>query len=312
MCARKTTKYVDNLCGTNEDEPRRHLLGDVFKQPRADISEEYVCPEQQEAEIPHTEDGKEPEPPADIKEEEEEEEADVSKLPLTVVVVKNEDDDHQCQRTQLRPNPSEERRGAAPPSSSSSSSSQHVTIKREGEHRGGARADSLMAPLSNSDDVTTHSSDTDEEPRKGIFFTGWRSEKLTVFHDDLSIMSGDFTRFADCWNNKSLGAGISLNRAKTSGSRNNFRQLVNVAWSRPFVLFCFFNVRNASHMHPCQYVWYVPEVRSKFSQSANVRVELLFFFIPPHLGFPTEACLLKSCQKVHWKHRAGRFWQTRM
>ncbi|XP_061770624.1 sarcoplasmic reticulum histidine-rich calcium-binding protein-like isoform X2 [Nerophis ophidion] len=103
-----------------------------------------------------------------IKEEEEEhsisqqgehleglEEVDVTKMPVTGVPVKSEDDEVKGE--------SEERGGGEPPSSSST---QHMTTEADGDHCGGSQADKLLAPLSDSEDTTSHSPDTDDEDSK--------------------------------------------------------------------------------------------------------------------------------------------------
>ncbi|XP_061747160.1 zinc finger protein 773-like isoform X2 [Nerophis ophidion] len=58
---------------------------------------------------------------------------------------------------------SEERGGGEPPSSSST---QHMTTEADGDHCGGSQADKLLAPLSDSEDTTSHSPDTDDEDSK--------------------------------------------------------------------------------------------------------------------------------------------------
>nr|XP_061779362.1 uncharacterized protein LOC133570684 [Nerophis lumbriciformis] len=103
-----------------------------------------------------------------IKEEEEEhsisqqgehleglEEVDVTKMPVTGVPVKSEDDEVKGE--------SEEKREAEPPSSSST---QHMTTEADGDHCGGSQADKILAPLSDSEDTTSHSPDTDDEDSK--------------------------------------------------------------------------------------------------------------------------------------------------
>ncbi|XP_054631017.1 oocyte zinc finger protein XlCOF22-like [Dunckerocampus dactyliophorus] len=108
-----------------------------------------------------------PQPPQVKKEEEElwitqdaesllePEEADLTKLPLTGVSVKTEDhEDKPPECSQLHHSPSEENRGAETPSSRSS---QHMTTEADGDHCGGSQADNLLAPLSDSDDTTSHS-----------------------------------------------------------------------------------------------------------------------------------------------------------
>ncbi|XP_054642029.1 oocyte zinc finger protein XlCOF8.4-like isoform X1 [Dunckerocampus dactyliophorus] len=113
------------------------------------------------------EEEEEPQPPY-VKEEEEElsitqegehllgpEEADLTRLPLTGVSVKTEDpEDKPPESSQLHHSPSEEMREAEP---SCSSSLQHMTTEADVDHCGGSQADNLLAPLSDSDDTTSHS-----------------------------------------------------------------------------------------------------------------------------------------------------------
>ncbi|XP_054630999.1 zinc finger protein 135-like isoform X2 [Dunckerocampus dactyliophorus] len=101
-----------------------------------------------------------PQPPHVNKEQEklwttQEGEHELTKLPLTVVSVKTEDhEDKPLESPQLHHSRSEENRGAELPSSSSL---QHMTTKADGDHCGGSQADNLLAPLSDSDDTTSHS-----------------------------------------------------------------------------------------------------------------------------------------------------------
>ncbi|XP_054629792.1 oocyte zinc finger protein XlCOF6-like [Dunckerocampus dactyliophorus] len=136
----------------------------------ADVQQVIGC---QEERPPHLQGGcstlkKEDGQPPHVKEEEGElwttqnaarllgpEEADLTKLPLTVVSVKTEDhEDKSPECSLLHHSPSEENRGAEPPSSSSP---QHMTTEADGDHCGGSQADNLLAPLSDSDDTTSHS-----------------------------------------------------------------------------------------------------------------------------------------------------------
>nr|XP_061779139.1 zinc finger protein 135-like [Nerophis lumbriciformis] len=132
--------------------------------------EEHLLPEQQEWSFRM---GKEEPQPSHIKEEEEEEpqsshikeeeeEHSISQegehlerleeFPVIGVIVKSEDDEVKSE--------SEEKREAEPPSSSST---QHMTTEADGDHCGGSQADKILAPLSDSEDTTSHSPDTDEE-----------------------------------------------------------------------------------------------------------------------------------------------------
>ncbi|XP_061925361.1 zinc finger protein with KRAB and SCAN domains 5-like isoform X2 [Entelurus aequoreus] len=76
-------------------------------------------------------------------------------FPVTGVPVKSEDDEVKGE--------SEEKREAEPPSSSST---QHMTTEADVDHCGGSQADKLLAPLSDSEDTTSHSPDTDDEDSK--------------------------------------------------------------------------------------------------------------------------------------------------
>ncbi|XP_061746170.1 zinc finger protein 227-like [Nerophis ophidion] len=101
--------------------------------------------------------------PLYIKEEEEEhsigQEGEqlerLEEFPVIDVIVKSEDDEVKGE--------SEEKKEAEP---SSSSSTQHMTTAADGDHCGGSQADKLLAPLSDSEDTTSHSPDTDDEDSK--------------------------------------------------------------------------------------------------------------------------------------------------
>ncbi|XP_057695299.1 uncharacterized protein LOC130917663 isoform X4 [Corythoichthys intestinalis] len=94
---------------------------------------------QEESEMPYIK--QEAEPETYIKEEEQE--GGIPKFPMTVIVKSEKDE-----------GPSEES-GAVKPSSDSLF--QHLTIKGEGR----SQPDGLLAPLSESDGITSHSSETD-------------------------------------------------------------------------------------------------------------------------------------------------------
>ncbi|XP_061669659.1 gastrula zinc finger protein 5-1-like [Syngnathoides biaculeatus] len=160
---RTLAEYEDELCRTkDENERQRRLLDAVFvSQDEAhgpDIHEEYLYSEHPTPELPHI---KEEEEPETFHVKEEEEEADIVTFQCTGAPSESQAEDKgQC----------EEYRGMAPPSSSSSSSnnssSQDMTAEGHGDQRGGPRADGLLAPLSDSDDVRSHSADTDGERSK--------------------------------------------------------------------------------------------------------------------------------------------------
>ncbi|XP_054628147.1 zinc finger and SCAN domain-containing protein 2-like isoform X2 [Dunckerocampus dactyliophorus] len=153
---------VYQLIGCQEERPH---------QPQGVIS----TLKQEDPQPPHVKEEEEPQSP-NVKEEEEElwiaqegerllrkEEADLTKLPLTGVSGK-------CEDSQLHHSPSEENRGAEPPSGSSQ---QHMLTEADGDHRGGSRAVQLLAPLSDSDDTTSHSpEDEDRDDTQ----QGWSSK----------------------------------------------------------------------------------------------------------------------------------------
>ncbi|XP_061621304.1 uncharacterized protein LOC133473704 isoform X8 [Phyllopteryx taeniolatus] len=163
MCARRTAQYEEELGGP---KAKKQLLDAVVNlqpptvQRRADVTVE-LSPERQEPEPPRIKEEVEDEEVHHIKEEEEpilikkeEEEAfphikqEEEEFPSTGVPLKSEEGQ------------SEESRGAEPPSSSSN---QHMTTEGDGEdHCGGSQADGLLAPRSDSDDVTSHSPHADD------------------------------------------------------------------------------------------------------------------------------------------------------
>ncbi|XP_061908986.1 zinc finger protein 3 homolog [Entelurus aequoreus] len=112
------------------------------------------------------------------------EEVDVTKMPLTGVIVKSEDDEVKSE--------SEEKREAEPPSSSST---QHMTTEADGDHCGGSQADKILAPLSDSDDTTSHSPDTNDEDSEddktchtdNTHFTCSHCDKTFKHHWDLKV-----------------------------------------------------------------------------------------------------------------------------
>ncbi|XP_072772659.1 uncharacterized protein [Nerophis lumbriciformis] len=137
-------------------EEKEDPLTPHFKEEAFDPLSPHIKEEEEDPLTPH------------IKEEEEEhsisqqgehleglEEVDVTKMPVTGVPVKSEDDEVKSE--------SEEKREAEPPSSSST---QHMTTEADGDHCGGSQADKILAPLSDSEDTTSHSPDTDDEDSK--------------------------------------------------------------------------------------------------------------------------------------------------
>ncbi|XP_054628175.1 zinc finger protein OZF-like isoform X2 [Dunckerocampus dactyliophorus] len=105
---------------------------------------------------------------------------DLTKLPLTVVCVKTEDHEEKPpESSQLHHSPSEENRGAEPPNSRSP---QHMTPEADGDHCGGSQADNLLAPLSDSDDTTSHSpedEDRDDTQEPLNSNTDWEGDMRT-------------------------------------------------------------------------------------------------------------------------------------
>ncbi|XP_061746343.1 uncharacterized protein LOC133545054 [Nerophis ophidion] len=176
---RMIAEYEAELSGTKEENYQ--LLDVLFKKHqvvlnRTDLEEKPLPHEQElepqcpygheEEEVPHSqhikEGGQEPQSPHIKKEaaehsisQEGEHIEGLEESPVTGVPVKSEDDEVKGE--------SEEEREAEPPSSSST---QHMTTEADGDHCGGSQADKLLAPLSDSDDTTSHSPDTDDEDSK--------------------------------------------------------------------------------------------------------------------------------------------------
>ncbi|XP_057706676.1 zinc finger protein 391-like isoform X1 [Corythoichthys intestinalis] len=151
------------MTGTDETTPppqakqRRGAARLEMARSHADVTVEDLHPEkhdplhvkqEEESEMPCIKQEAAPETP-DIKEEEQEDK--IPKFPMCVSVKIEEDE-----------GPSEES-GAAKPSSDSSF--QHLTTKGGGQ----SQTDGLLAPLSDSDDVTSHSSDTDTDEEENDF-----------------------------------------------------------------------------------------------------------------------------------------------
>ncbi|XP_054644759.1 zinc finger and SCAN domain-containing protein 2-like [Dunckerocampus dactyliophorus] len=169
---RIVTEYEAELSRTKEEKERQREVLEAVLTPsahKADIqqvsveSQEEVPSEHQEWSTSVWQE--EPEPPH-IKVEEEEvatnrdgeqlqglDEADITEFPLTGVPVKSEDED-KAQSSQLQHSQSEENKGAEP-------LTQPMTTGAAGEHCGRPQADSHFAPLSDMDDMMSHSSETD-------------------------------------------------------------------------------------------------------------------------------------------------------
>nr|XP_061784580.1 zinc finger protein 135-like [Nerophis lumbriciformis] len=153
---RTIAEYEEELSRTKEEKERQHQLLDAVTEKHqvvlhgAGVSKE--CPLQLQL-WPSRKEQEESQPPH-IKEEDEEhrispEEADVTKCPVIDVILKSEGDEVKGE--------SEEK---------SSSSTQHMTTEADGDHCGGSQADKILAPLSDSEDTTSHSPDTDDEDSK--------------------------------------------------------------------------------------------------------------------------------------------------
>ncbi|XP_061669571.1 oocyte zinc finger protein XlCOF22-like isoform X2 [Syngnathoides biaculeatus] len=169
MCAKrvKEEECEEQVCGSKEESERRRQL--VFRQPRlvlrrADVSDGHVGLKRQVPKPTHIQEEEQEEGLPVVKDEKdletfsikEEVEDNITKMLVMFVPLKGEDDENKVQ--------CEENRGAE---LRSSSSSRRVTSERDRDHCGGSQADSLLAPLSDSDDMTSHSSFTDDEPSKG-------------------------------------------------------------------------------------------------------------------------------------------------
>ncbi|XP_054644027.1 oocyte zinc finger protein XlCOF22-like isoform X1 [Dunckerocampus dactyliophorus] len=165
VCKTQVVLHVEDiqkLIGHQEECPPQPMAGGstwAQEEPQPPYTED----KEGELEPTHIkEEEEEPQPPF-VKEEEEEllitqegERLLGSRLPLTGVSVKTEDHED---KPQLHHSPSEEKREAEP---SSSSSTQHMTTEADGDHCGGSQADNLLAPLSDSDDITSHSPEDED------------------------------------------------------------------------------------------------------------------------------------------------------
>ncbi|XP_061747137.1 early growth response protein 1-like isoform X2 [Nerophis ophidion] len=202
MCERTTAKYEEEFSPTTKEKERQHQLLDVYYKKhhqvvlhRTDVCEELLL-EKQECSFSmvkgdpskrrarcHGPSGvtfssltqtlpckKEEEDSLTPHIKEEAMEHSISQdgdhfeglveFPVTGVLVKREDDEVKSE--------SEEKREAEPPSSSST---QHMTTEADGDHCGGSQADKLLAPLSDSEDTTSYSPDTDDEDSKELCHT---------------------------------------------------------------------------------------------------------------------------------------------
>ncbi|XP_077580151.1 uncharacterized protein LOC144201419 isoform X2 [Stigmatopora nigra] len=171
MCARPTAGYVDELlCGRKEQKEQhsRHILDLVYEQPqdKTDISEKYLYAEiqksefsnvkKEEVQFPIAKEEDEAEP-VYIKEKEDPQPHNFKKeenYNITFIPFKNEDSDE---------GPSKDNREAESPSSSAS---HHVATESDGEHCSPSQANSLMAPLSDNEDLRLHSPDDRTYPKE--------------------------------------------------------------------------------------------------------------------------------------------------
>ncbi|XP_054625506.1 zinc finger protein 37-like [Dunckerocampus dactyliophorus] len=150
---RTIAKYEEELSRTKEENERqRQILDAIFKKPgivlyRKAVSAEHLAPDQEKPQPPHV---KEEENDHSISQEKEHLEG-LEEFPGIGVPVKTEDDEDKGE--------SEEKRGGEPPSSRST---QHMTTEADGDHCGGSQADNRLAPLSDNDNTTSLSPDTDD------------------------------------------------------------------------------------------------------------------------------------------------------
>ncbi|XP_054642105.1 zinc finger and SCAN domain-containing protein 2-like [Dunckerocampus dactyliophorus] len=170
------------------------------------------------------------------------EEADLSRLQLTGVSVKTEDDeDKQPESCQLHHSPSEEKREAEP---SSSSSAQHMTTEADGDHCGGSQADNLLAPLSDSDDTTSHSPEDEDRD--------YNQESLssdTDCEDDMTTHTDN--KHSECSKKKTEKKTFTCSVCDNSFSCKNdlTRHMRTHTGDKPFTCSkCSFSVRH-SHCH---------------------------------------------------------------
>ncbi|XP_061890530.1 zinc finger protein 260-like [Entelurus aequoreus] len=165
-----------------KDVCEEHLLSEQHKWSfRMDKEEPQPFHIKEEEEAPHTlQMQREENNPLTSHFKEEEEEHSISQewLEEFHVIVKSEDDEVKGE--------SEEKREAEPPSSSST---QHMTTEADGDHCGGSQADKLLAPLSDSEDTTSHSPDTDDEHSKDDKTCHTDNKRFTCSHCDKTFKS---------------------------------------------------------------------------------------------------------------------------
>ncbi|XP_061747280.1 gastrula zinc finger protein XlCGF48.2-like isoform X2 [Nerophis ophidion] len=164
-----------------------HLLSEQQKWSfRMDKEEPQPFHIKEEEEAPHSlqmqKEGNNP-LTSHFKEEEEEHSISQEWLEKFHVLVKSEDDEVKGE--------SEERGGGEPPSSCST---QHMTTEADGDHCGGSQADKLLAPLSDSEDTTSHSPDTDDEDSKDDKTCHTENTRLTCPHCDKTFKYCSFLK----------------------------------------------------------------------------------------------------------------------
>ncbi|XP_054642153.1 zinc finger protein 37-like [Dunckerocampus dactyliophorus] len=149
VCKTQVVLHVEDIQQLEQGEPQPPDIKEEEEEPEAG----YIKAEEEEQQPPY------------VKEEEllitQKGEDPLARLLLTGVSVKTEaHEDKPLESSQLHHSPSEEKREAEP---SSSSSTQHMTTEADGDHCGGSQADNLLAPLSDSDDITSHSAEEDSD-----------------------------------------------------------------------------------------------------------------------------------------------------
>ncbi|XP_054629009.1 zinc finger protein 391-like [Dunckerocampus dactyliophorus] len=154
--------HIEGVQQMNERPPQPHGGSTALTLEQEDPQPPNIKKEEEEPQTPN------------VKEEDEElwitqegecprgwEDAELTNFPLTVVSVKTEDlEDKPPKFSQLHHSPSEDNRWAELPSSSRSP--QHMTTEADGDHCGGSQADNPLAPLSDSDDTTSHSPEDED------------------------------------------------------------------------------------------------------------------------------------------------------
>ncbi|XP_019748720.1 uncharacterized protein LOC109529736 isoform X1 [Hippocampus comes] len=164
---RTIAEYEEELSRTKaEKEQQRELLNALLKPHVHGALHDAEMQQEAPAEPPHIKMEEENvwrsqigEPPQELKEE-----ADIKTFTLTNVQVKKESD--QDQSSQL------------PRGQSEMMCDEHMATENDGEHSGGSQPDFLV-PLSDADDMTSHSSDTDHSnPTKDPVKTEKKSQNV--------------------------------------------------------------------------------------------------------------------------------------